>query len=188
MYAVLVVEVKAVFLGQAHLWRNGLPDHVLAQALWYQDLTGLPVVVVALLVNAWGATKESALTVAECSEIRFYDLPVDANAKRRSLIVETVQRVRDEGLVVPAFVPPPPPRPPEGTLDDGVLAAQWLRARADLEAAREAKRVAAFTVKAAATNLDNLSLRLRTRVGLGESMLAGGWRVSVGTNGAIRVR
>lgn len=184
----LVVEVKVVFLGQVALWRDGLPDHVLVQALWYQDLTGLPVVVVALLVPAWGLGQDDPATVAECAEIRFYDLPVDLHAERRALVVDAVREVQAGRLSVPAYTPPPPAPTPQGTLDDGILAAQWLRARAEARDALGTYRSARDASRAAAARFEDLSLRLRSRVGLGESMLAGGWRVSVGTNGAIRVR
>ena len=186
--AVLVVEIKVVFLGQFALWRDGLPDHVLLQALWYQDLTGLPVVVVALMVPAWGLGDQDPATVAECSEIRFYDLPLDLHAERRALLVDAVREVRAGRLVVPPFQAPAPEPVPQGSLDDGVLAAQWLQARAAARDAVDHARAARAASRAATARYEDLSNRLRSRVGLGGSLLAGGWRVSVGLNGAIRAR
>ena len=88
----------------------------------------------------------------------------------------------------PTYQPPPADVTPEGTFDDGVLAARWLAARAAVREASVAARDARRALRAAEAGYDAISERLRSRVGSGESLLAGGWRISVGKNGAIRVR
>lgn len=184
----LVAEVKVVFLGQARLWRDGLPDHVLVQALWYMSITGLPVTVVALLVAAWGIGDEPPALVAECSEIRFYDLTPEAHGERAALVVEAVRQVRAGKLQPAPYSPPVPEGPEQGTMADGDLVASWSAAREAMRAAVEALRAARQARLDTAERFDFFSNRLRSRVGLGGSMLAGGWRVSVGKNGAIKVR
>lgn len=185
---VLVVEIKVVFLGQFKLWRDWLPDHVLVQALWYMSITGLPVVVVALLVPAWGIGTADPETLAECSEIRFYELTPAEHGERAALVVDAVTQIRAGRITARAYQPPPADVTPEGTFDDGVLAARWLAARAAVREASVAARDARRALRAAEAGYDAISERLRSRVGSGESLLAGGWRISVGKNGAIRVR
>lgn len=185
---VLVVEIKVVFLGQFKLWRDGLPDHVLVQALWYMNLTGLPVVVVALLVPAWGIGTADPETLAECSEIRFYELTPAEHGERAALVVDAVTQIRAGRMTAPTYQPPPADVTPEGTFDDGVLAAQWLAVRQGVRDAAVAARDARRALRAAEAGYDAISERLRSRVESGESLLAGGWRISVGKNGAIRVR
>jgi len=184
----LVAEVKVVFLGQARLWRDGLPDHVLLQALWYMAITGLPVVVVVLLVPAWGIGDQEPALVAECSEIRFYELPLEAHSERAALVVEAVRQVRAGKLQPAPYSPPPPDGPEQGTMADGDLVASWSAAREAMSAAVVALRAARQVRLDTAARFDSLSDRLRSRVGLGGTMLAGGWRVSVGKNNAIKVR
>ena len=184
----LVAEVKVVFLGQAHLWREGLPDHVLLQALWYMAITGLPVVVIALLVPAWGIGDQDPALVAECFEIRFYELTPEAHGARAALVVEAVRQVRAGKLQPAPYSPPLPAGPEQGTMEDGELVASWAAAREAVLGAVAALRAARQVRLETAARFNALSTRLRSRVGLGGSMLAGGWRVSVGKNGAIKVR
>lgn len=185
---VLVLEVKVVFLGQFKHWRDGLPDYVLLQAIWYMNLTGLPVVVCALLVPAWGIGAADPETLAECSELRFHEVTPAEHGERADLVVDAVREVRAGRLAVAAYQAPPADSTPEGTFDDGVLAARWLSARAAVRDAAVAARHARSALRAAEAGYDAISERLRSRVGSGESLLAGGWRISVGKNGAIRVR
>lgn len=185
---VRVVEVKAVFRGQAHLWYDGLPEHVLVQALWYMALAGLPVTVVALLVDGYGLDGRTPAEVAECSALRFYDLGLEEHRDILEATVEAVRRVRASGQPLAARVTAPPPPPPQGSYDDGVLVAEYVAAGKEFEASVEAKRRAEAEREAKASRVQELTNRLQDRVGLGGALVAGGWRVTVGKNGAIRVR
>lgn len=184
----LVVEAKAVFLGQAALWRDGLPDHVLVQALWYMAITGLPVTVVALLVPAWGLGSEPDAVVAECAELRFHDLTLEEHGERAALIVEAVRQVRAGRLHFAAYSPPPRDLPEQGTMADADLVASWLASRQAVADGVNAMRAARDLRQTTTAHHKILSDRLRLRVGPGNTLLAGGWRVSVGKNNAIKVR
>lgn len=183
-----VVEIKVVFRGQAPLWYDGLPEHVLVQALWYMALTGLPVTVVALMVDGYGLDGRTPEEVAECGALRFYEVAPETHGAVMEATVEAVRRVRASGQPLAPRVPPPPPSPEQGGYDDGVLIANYVAAREDFESAVEAKRAAEAAREEAAARVTDLQDRLRSRVGLGGSLVAGGRRVTVGKTGTVRVR
>lgn len=139
----LIADAKAVLLGSADQWRkqgtadplDGLPGHIRYQMLWYCGITGLPVVVAALLIPEYNLRIDPVLA-SQLYELRIYHLDPVTHAAEIADLRATVTALRATGQV--ARTSPAAPQGPQAgaILSLGLDAGRALARLAEATAAR----------------------------------------------------
>jgi hypothetical protein len=151
-----VWEIKLVGRGWASKWADGCDPKVRVQGIWYSQITGLPLRVIAVFLDDYAVPKGANLeTLIASSALRMWTFSLRETLEDRMALVETARAWRESMLTGDAQEPTPKILLPSGperrrvrqaTPEECVLLARYdaaLQASRDLELLKDQIRTCA---------------------------------------------